>query len=59
MVVAVLLTLHDELSVIPRQELDGVQRFHVFIRCLAEEFSDLLAGLGMIGYETTVVLLAV
>ena len=42
-VIAVFLTLHHKLVVVPRQKLDRVQRFYVFVAGLAIQLSHFLA----------------
>ena len=59
MVVAVALALHNELAVIPWQELDGVQGFHILVAGFAIEFSLTLACGSVVGNEAAVVLVAV
>ena len=59
MVVAILLALHDELRVVPRQEYDGVLRLYVFSARLAIEFADALPVGSIVADQTTVILVAV
>ena len=59
MVVAVALTLHDELVAVPRQELDGMKRFDVFVAGLTIEFSDTFARRGIVRHQSTIVLVAI
>ena len=55
-VITVLLTLHDELRVVPGQELDGVLGFYILVGGLAIELSHLGTCFCVIGYEPTIVL---
>ena len=59
MIVAILLALHKELGVVPRQEHDRMLRFDILLVGLAIEFACLLAGSSIIAYKTAVVLVAV
>ena len=59
MVVAVLLTLHEELGVVPWQEHDRMLRLNILLVGLAIEFACLLASNSIIAYKTAVVLVAV
>ena len=59
MVVAVFLTLHDKLAVIPGQEDDGMLGLHVFGRCLTVELGDLITRQGVVADQSTVVLVTV
>ena len=58
-VVAIFLTLEDELGVIPRQELDGMQGLDVFVAGFTIELSDTLTCRSIITHQATVILLAV
>ena len=58
-VIAVLLTLHDELRFIPGQELDRMQGLYVFVGGLPIEFCKLFACCGIIRYQPAVVLAAI
>ena len=58
-VVAILLTLHDKLLAVPRQEDDGVHRLHVFVALLAIQLLQLIARGGIIAHELAVVLQSV
>ena len=59
MVISVFLTLEDELCVVPRQEAYGVERFDIFLACLAVELFFLFSADGVVSHEATVVLVAV
>ena len=58
-VVAILAALHDKAVAVPRQELDRMTWFYIFLVGLAIEFASLLAGLCAVGSQTAVVLVAV
>ena len=58
-VIAVLLTLHDELAVIPWQELDGMLGLNVFLAGFAIKFCQFLTCRGIIGNQSAVVLVAI
>ena len=58
MVVAVALALHDELVAVPRQEHDGVERFHIFITALSVELGQQLTRCGIIAHQSAVLLVA-
>ena len=58
-VVAILAALHDKTVVVPRQELDRMTWFYIFLIGLAIEFACLLAGFCVVGSQTAVVLVAV
>ena len=53
---AVFLTLHDEFGIIPGQELDGMQRLHVFVAGLTIKLCKLLTRRGIVGYQPAVIL---
>ena len=59
MVVAVALTLKNEFPVVPRQKLDGVQRFYVFVVSLAIQFSQAVTRCRIIAHQSAVVLVAI
>ena len=58
MIETVLLTVVDELCIIPRKEGDGMLRFHIFIVCLSDEHSILLTSQGMVAHQFGTVLFA-
>ena len=51
MVVAVSACLIDKLCIVPRQELDGMEGFEVFVVVLGEEGAKLLACGGIVLVE--------
>ena len=59
MVVAILAALHDKAVAVPRQELDRMTWFYIFLVGLAIEFACLLAGFCIVGSQTAIVLVAV
>ena len=58
-VVSVALALHDVFRSVPRQELDGVQRLHIFGMRFAVELGNPLPCDGVVAHEPAVVLVAV
>ena len=59
MVVAVALALHDEFVSVPWQELDGVERFHVFVAGLTHHLCLFGACCRIVAYQPAIVLVAV
>ena len=59
MIITIALTQHQELGVVPWQELDGMQRLHVFLVRLTVDFLHSCASCRVIRNKTTVVLVAV
>ena len=58
-VISILLTLHDKFAVVPRQELDGMERLYIFVVFLFIDYPDLVAGFRVIAGQLAIILVAV